>query len=687
MAVILAMIPASGAVAGVPEPSSSDQSLRFFDDTRGLWSVSGNSYYFGVPKDIPLTCDWDGDGYRTVGVYRTGTGQVFFRNQNDFGVATGSIFFGVPGDRPICGDWDGDGTDSIGIIRPSEGKFYLRNSNTQGIADIEFYFGGVRLLPLAGDWNGDGVDEVGVHDPVTGYTALAPGHGSTPMLEAFLGTGGDHVFVDDWNGDGVDDVVRYSREYQTLAVTDHTESALSSEVFALPESPGLPIALEEEVPPELEFNPSTTTTTVRPSTTTTLESTTTTTIPPTTTSTTTTTVAPTTTTTLPPTTTTTVVPSTTTTVAPSTTSTTVPPVSSGSVVYGAAVGGSGLNNSPLKGDELYSNPFRAVETGQITKFRRFIRWDPNGAGTGYDSGDGGSLRFEIQTDDGTGRPSGTVLGWANVANAIPNRSDTKTEFTLQTLGQPAAVTKGVLYHLVVSNASADPVNNWVSMNDLATLSGSVSPATRDPEWTVMYWSSTNGWTTRDRHSAILELHYGNGTVFGNGYMNIFSRTPEKISGSNQVREAFTVSGGDRTIRNLTFRTIRVGDGQGALTATLTHQNGSVLAQTTLPATSVPQVSSGLADSEIGKRTAWVTFPSFSPVTLKAGTTYYLTFTAPTGTQYSATAIREGTKLYGFSTQTVFSDGNAQYTTGNGWTNWKTWGNPATDTDLSFYLTN
>ena len=44
----------------------------------------------------------------------------------------------------------------------------------------------------------------------------------------------------------------------------------------------------------------------------------------------------------------------------------------------------------------------------------------------------------------------------------------------------------------------------------------------------------------------LELVYGDGTIYGNGYMEVWIDTSrENISGNKQIRETFTVSGGDK----------------------------------------------------------------------------------------------------------------------------------------------
>ncbi len=162
------------------------------DPRTGKWTLRlgegvGHDFYYGVPRDVPMMCDWDGDGVDTVGLYRPHSGFVYLRNSNITGFADVDFYFGNPTDQPVCGDWDGDGIDTVGIFRAAETRFYLRNSNTFGLGQVIVELGDSDSIPLAGDWDGDGIDTVAV---------LAPS------------TAGDPV-VGDWNGDGIDTVALY----------------------------------------------------------------------------------------------------------------------------------------------------------------------------------------------------------------------------------------------------------------------------------------------------------------------------------------------------------------------------------------------------------------------------------------------------------------------------------------------
>ncbi len=108
----------------------------------------------GIPGDVGLAGDWNGDGLDSPGVYRPSTQQFFLTDQ----VCNCSVFgnyqfqYGVAGDSPVIGDWIGQGHDGVGLFRQSNGFTYLRNSLTIGFADITFTYGIAGDVPVAGHW-------------------------------------------------------------------------------------------------------------------------------------------------------------------------------------------------------------------------------------------------------------------------------------------------------------------------------------------------------------------------------------------------------------------------------------------------------------------------------------------------------------------------------------------------------
>jgi hypothetical protein len=159
----------------------------------------------GDPGDVPLTCDWDGNGTETVGIYRNGRFFLFNSDAND-ARSVADFWFGDRGDVPLCGDWDGDGKASVAVWR--KGWFYLRNDNASGIAQGAFPFGNVVAQPVVGNWDGDAFDTVGVYMGNVLYytnTNLRP----TAAGQVAFGAGADRILAGDWTGAGRDTIGVY----------------------------------------------------------------------------------------------------------------------------------------------------------------------------------------------------------------------------------------------------------------------------------------------------------------------------------------------------------------------------------------------------------------------------------------------------------------------------------------------
>jgi hypothetical protein len=176
----------------------------------------------------------------------------------------------------------------------------------------------------------------------------------------------------------------------------------------------------------------------------------------------------------------------------------------------------------------------------------------------------------------------------------------------------------------------------------------------------------SGWRTRSTFTPILDLGYSNGIHAGMGYMEVWVRQSRTISGSSAVREVFSPRS-DRTVGAVSVRVARSG-GSGTLTVRLKTAGGTTLA------------SGGIGAGAVGSGMTWVGASLTSRVTLRAGTTYQLVFSAPSGTTYSTWALERGNH-YHFASSTYFGDGYGQYTTGSGWSGFY----DAVNADLQFLL--
>lgn len=126
-------------------------------------------FAFGVPGDVPVTGDWNGDGTHTIGVFRDGVWSLDADGNGKWDDANDQkIRFGQRGDRPVVGDFNGDGIDELGVYR--DGHWYIDSNRNQRLddQDLSLQLGGPGDLPVAGDFNGDGRDEIGIYlDGVT----------------------------------------------------------------------------------------------------------------------------------------------------------------------------------------------------------------------------------------------------------------------------------------------------------------------------------------------------------------------------------------------------------------------------------------------------------------------------------------------------------------------------------------
>jgi hypothetical protein len=198
---------AHALVSAVPAPVAAPA-------TESVWymrnAASGGrpdtSLPYGVSGYQQLSCDWDGNGSDTIGVYAGNT--FYLRNDNAAGAAHLTIAFGWRGVTAVCGDWNGDGVDTIGIY--AGGEWYLRDSNTPGPADYVFSYGWGAASPVVGDWNGDEIDGIGVVSNGSWYLRPTPSPGPAQVALEY-GYRGVIPVTGDWDGDGDDSIGVFDR--------------------------------------------------------------------------------------------------------------------------------------------------------------------------------------------------------------------------------------------------------------------------------------------------------------------------------------------------------------------------------------------------------------------------------------------------------------------------------------------
>lgn len=168
----------------------------------GVWILENNAnkqldsgdivFSYGQPGDVPITGDWNGDGFDEVGVFRDGFWYLDLNGNRRADGMDAAFGYGVPGDIPVSGDWNRDGRDEIGVFRGGTWFLDSNGSRQSDAGDETVVYGtqntqpvvinddiarkdGVQWrlrngqtfatydvpIPVVGDWTGDGLDDVG----------------------------------------------------------------------------------------------------------------------------------------------------------------------------------------------------------------------------------------------------------------------------------------------------------------------------------------------------------------------------------------------------------------------------------------------------------------------------------------------------------------------------------------------
>ena len=152
-------------------------SVGLYDETSTLFYLKYDNlpntnispiFSYGMAGDQPVSGRWVvGAAHDGIGVYRASNGLILLRNALSSGSPDFSMVLGSPGDVPVFGDWNGDGATSVGIYRPSGGTFYLGgqacNSCSVSIG-YTFNYGSPNMKPIAGDWTNQGYFGVAIYD-------------------------------------------------------------------------------------------------------------------------------------------------------------------------------------------------------------------------------------------------------------------------------------------------------------------------------------------------------------------------------------------------------------------------------------------------------------------------------------------------------------------------------------------
>ena len=164
-----------------------------FREATGEWSVRVTNFKFptrlpeafctgcefnghwqwGLPGDVPVPADYDGDGFAELAVWRPSDGLWFLRmSSNGYDRSLAQVYqWGLPGDIPIVGDFDGDKRTDLAVWRPSNGTWYIVYASTSYSHAVfrQVQWGLPGDVPVVGDYDGDGRTDLAVWRPSTGF--------------------------------------------------------------------------------------------------------------------------------------------------------------------------------------------------------------------------------------------------------------------------------------------------------------------------------------------------------------------------------------------------------------------------------------------------------------------------------------------------------------------------------------
>jgi hypothetical protein len=191
---------------------------------------------FGREGDIPLTGDFDGNGWSDIGIYRPSTTLFILDTDNDgqedIQVRLSNM---KPDDFPLVGDWNADGIDTLGFYHAADNSWHVKNQNISGSSDIVLIIDPVDpiFIPLTGDWNRDGFDTFGAYVPASGdvYTTDRFKNYSS-MTWRYRWIDSAIPVVDDWYGLG-QDTLAYVKNGEWLIRPNNSQCEFPTDLLPL----------------------------------------------------------------------------------------------------------------------------------------------------------------------------------------------------------------------------------------------------------------------------------------------------------------------------------------------------------------------------------------------------------------------------------------------------------------------
>jgi len=209
-----------------------------------IWQSSAGfkAIQWGLASDLPVAADYDGDGKTDIASYRksldSGSGRYSFyilqSQSGSLAVKTIEHPQGIPPDLPLQQDYNGDGkTDAAVYFQPTFVSGFIRYKTVDGGADVErnaLLSDGERALKI-GDMSGDGHADRAALNPANNSVTLSDINTPSGARTIHFGAPGDVYVPADFDGDGIGDLTIWRSSDGTWWWMKSTDNTINAATF------------------------------------------------------------------------------------------------------------------------------------------------------------------------------------------------------------------------------------------------------------------------------------------------------------------------------------------------------------------------------------------------------------------------------------------------------------------------